>query len=494
MRLSELISKTEYETVSGKDLDPEVTKVSYDSRKVVPGSLFVCIAGANSDGHDFASEVVEKGASVLVTEHDVTVPEDSNVLVIRVKDTRYALALISAAWFSHPADSLKVIGVTGTKGKTTTTYLIRDILTRKGMKVGLIGTIETVMEEKHIPSKNTTPESYVLQETFREMADQGIDTVVMEVSSQALMMHRTAGFVFDTGVFTNIEPDHIGPNEHKDFEDYLHCKSLLFKQCRNAVLNGDDPHLKEILNGRDKDYLTFGLTEKNTLGNENDYRAVNEELVKTPGKLGVRFDIRGKKEYDGIETITPGDFSVYNSLCAATVGILYGAGPDEIKAAFLSTKVKGRIESVHVSDDFSLIIDYAHNAMALESLLISLRKYDPGRLVTLFGCGGNRDRNRRFEMGEVSGRLSDLTIITSDNPRFEEPSDIIDDIETGIRKTDGKYIKIQDRKEAIAYAIKNGQPGDIVILAGKGHEDYQEIRGVKHPMDERVLIKEILGQ
>lgn len=492
MILSELLRDIEYKVICGETENIDITGVVYDSRKASEGCLFVCINGANSDGHDFASEVVLNGARVLITEKDVVVPENAGITIIRVNDSRYALAYISAAWFGHPADKLKIIGVTGTKGKTTTTYLTRSILEEAGHKVGLIGTIETVIDERHIPSKNTTPESFILQETFREMADSGIDTVVMEVSSQALMMHRTAGFTFDVGVFTNIEPDHIGPNEHKDFEDYLRCKGLLFRQCKMGIVNGDDEHLKELLKDHTSEITTFGLKITNSLGEKNDLRALNEELIKVPGELGVRFDIEGKYDLKGVEVGTPGDFSVYNALCATAVTLHFGVSADNIRTALKKTRVKGRIEAVPVSDKFSLIIDYAHNAMALESLLKSLRKYEPGRLVCVFGCGGNRDKNRRYEMGEVSGRLSDFTIITSDNPRFEEPADIINDIETGIKKTDGKYIKITDRKEAIAYAIKNGKPGDLIILAGKGHEDYQEIRGVKHPMDERVLIDEIL--
>ena len=494
MKLTELLRDIEYEVINGDPEKAEIGSVIYDSRKAEKDCLFVCITGANSDGHSFAAEVAEKGASALITEKDVLTGNSSGTVIIRVKNTRYALALISAVWFDHPADSLKIIGVTGTKGKTTTTYLTKAILENAGHKVGLIGTIESVIGDSHIPSKNTTPESYVLQETFREMADKGIDTVVMEVSSQALMMDRTAGFTFDTGVFTNIEADHIGPNEHKDFDDYLHCKSLLFKQCRFAVLNGDDRHLPDILKDSACDFITFGLNKENTLGSENDLRAVNEELIKVPGELGVSFDIEGKQSIRKVEVGTPGDFSVYNALCAAGIALHYNAGEDAIRSALKSARVRGRIEAVPVSDKFSLIIDYAHNAMALESLLLSLRKYEPSRLICLFGCGGNRSRSRRFEMGEVSGRLADLTVITSDNPRFEEPSAIIDDIETGIKKTGGKYIRIEDRKEAIAWAIKNGESGDLIILAGKGHEDYQEIEGVKHPMDERVLINEILGR
>lgn len=493
LKLSDLLKNLEYEVIKGKADDIEIASVCFDSRKAGEGSLFVCISGANSDGHDYAEEVAGKGARVLITEKEVNTGS-APVTEIRVKSTRYALAFISAAWFGNPADKLKIIGVTGTKGKTTTTYLTKAILEEAGHKVGLVGTIETIIGDKHIPSKNTTPESYVLQETFKEMLDAGIDTVVMEVSSQALMMYRTEGFIFDTGVFTNIEPDHIGPNEHKDFEDYLFCKGLLFKQCRYGIVNGDDPHIKELLKDSTSEIMTFGLNEENSLNKANDLMAVNHELIKIPGELGVRFDITGKWNLKGVEVGTPGEFSVYNALCASAIALHYNAGEDSLRKALKETKVKGRIESVKVSDEFSLIIDYAHNAMALKSLLISLRKYEPGRIVTVFGCGGNRARSRRFEMGEVSGKYSDFTIITSDNPRFEEPDAIMDDIETGIKKTDGKYIKIRDRKEAIAYAIKNGRPGDLIILAGKGHEDYQEIKGEKHFMDERVLIEEVLQE
>jgi len=307
----------------------------------------------------------------------------------------------------------------------------------------------------------------------------------MEVSSQALMLHRTQGFMFDYGIFTNLEPDHIGPNEHTDFEDYMRCKGLLFKQCQIGIVNGDDSHYEAVTEGHTCELETFGLGEHCML------RGENLQLVHKPGELGVAFGVKGLMDFE-VEVPTPGRFSVYNALTAIAICRHFGVEEDVIKKALLSAKVKGRIEMVKVSDDFTLLIDYAHNAMALESLLGTLKEYGPTRLVCLFGCGGNRSRQRRFEMGEVSGRLADLTIVTSDNPRFEEPQDIINDIKTGMEKTDGEYVEICDRKEAIAYAIEHGQPGDIIVLAGKGHEDYQEIKGVKYPMDERVLIEEIL--
>ena len=484
-RLKDLLFKLEYECVRGTE-EIEVSELVYDSRKVVPGCLFICIVGANVDGHDFAMQVVENGAKVLVVQKDIELPKEADVTVIKVEDTRYAMAFIAAAYFGNPAEKLKVIGITGTKGKTTTTYLVKSILEQAGRKVGLIGTIEFIIGDTHIHANNTTPESYLLQQYFKQMVDAGCDTVVMEVSSQGLMLHRTQGFVFDFGIFTNLEPDHIGPNEHKDFEDYLSCKGLLFKQCKVGIVNKDDKHWAQVSAGHTCKLETYGIEA------DADLKAENLELLSGGGKLGVAFDVKGLMDFH-VEIATPGKFSVYNALTAIAICRHFAVSEDAIQNALLQAKVKGRIELVKVSDDFTLMIDYAHNAMALESLLSTLKEYKPNRLVSVFGCGGNRSKLRRYEMGEVSGKMADLTIITSDNPRFEEPQAIIDDIKIGIGKTDGKYVEICDRKEAIAYAIANGEPGDIIVLAGKGHEDYQEIKGVKYPMDERDLIQDILA-
>lgn len=484
MRLDKLLERLDYEVLQGTD-QTEVTTLINDSRKAEKGSVFVCISGAVSDGHSYAADVAAKGAAALVVEHEVDVPEE--VTVIRVKDTRYALALMSAAYFGYPADKMKIIGITGTKGKTTTTYMIKSILDGVGHKVGLIGTIEAIIGEKHIPAANTTPESYTIHKYFAEMAEAGCDCVVMEVSSQGLMLHRTAGIPFEIGIFTNLGKDHIGPNEHKDFEDYKRCKGLLFQQCRLGIANVDDRYFKDVFKNATCRVETFGFSEN------ADLRAENVKLVSRPGYLGVAYHVSGLMDFD-VEIDIPGKFSVYNSLTAIAVCRHFQVPAEKIKEVLKQAKVKGRIEMIKVSDEFTLMIDYAHNAMSLESLLTTLKEYNPKRLVCLFGCGGNRSKDRRYEMGEVSGRLADLTIITSDNPRFEEPQDIIDDIKTGIGRTDGKYVEICDRKEAIKYAIANGQPGDVIVLAGKGHEDYQEIRGVKHPMDERVLIAEVLEE
>lgn len=483
-KLTDLLEQLDYQCLQGTT-DKEISSVVFDSRKAGPDSLFFCIKGAVSDGHTYAKEVAEKGASVLVVQEPVEVPK--HVTVIQVPDSRYAMACISASWFDHPAEKLKTIGITGTKGKTTTTYLVKSILENAGHKTGLIGTIETIIGEEHIPSANTTPESYLVQQYFAKMVAAGCDSVVMEVSSQGLMLHRTAGFVFDIGIFTNLEPDHIGPNEHKDFADYLHCKSLLFKQCKTGIFNADDQHLDEILEGHTCQVETFGFSER------ADLRAENTRLVTGKGTLGIQYDVKGLMDFP-VEIDLPGKFSVYNSLTAIAVCRHFGVTQENIQRALKQAKVKGRIEMVKVSDDFTLMIDYAHNAMSLESLLTTLKEYHPNRLVCLFGCGGNRSKLRRYEMGEVSGKLADLTIITSDNPRNEEPQEIINDIKIGIGKTTGKYVEIIDRKEAIAYAIHHGQPGDSIVLAGKGHEDYQEIKGKKYPMDERVLIQEILEE
>lgn len=487
MVLAALLEKLEYELISGS-ADMQIENVVYDSRKVTEGSLFVCIEGGTVDGHTFIPDVIKKGAKALIVTKDVSdlLPAGADVTVIRVKDSRYALAFVSAAYFGHPAEKLKVIGITGTKGKTTTTYLVKSILEHAGHKVGLVGTIEAIIGQEHIPANNTTPESYVLQEYFAKMVEEGCDTVVMEVSSQGLMLHRTQGFLFDYGIFTNIEPDHIGPLEHKDFDDYMHCKGLLFKQCRVGIVNCDDAHYQDVIKEHTCQIETFGFAEN------ADYRAQDLKLISGAGFLGIDFKARGKVNLD-IELHAPGRFSVYNALCAIAICNHFGVTADEVKEALLQAHVKGRIELVKVSDDFTLMIDYAHNAMALESLLTTLREYKPKRLVCLFGCGGNRSKLRRYEMGEVSGKLADLTVITSDNPRNEEPQAIIDDIKVGISKTDGKYVEIIDRKEAIAYVIHHGQPGDVIVLAGKGHEDYQEIKGKKYPMDERDIIADVLA-
>lgn len=486
MKLSDLLFKLDYILVQGS-LDTEVTAVENDSRKVSEGALFFCITGAVFDGHQYAKDVADKKASVLVVEKEVDLGDDSEVTVVKVASTRYAMGMICAAFYGNPSNQLTVIGITGTKGKTTTTYMIKSMLESAGHKTGLIGTIETIIGDKVIPAKNTTPESIVMQCTLAEMVAAGLDSVVMEVSSQGLMLDRVAGTTFDYGIFTNLSEDHIGPNEHKSFDEYKGWKAKLFTLCKTGIFNMDDAYYEDILKGHTCQVLTYGMRDG------ADYQASDLHLYQKDGCLGITYHLDGKYQKEVMVSL-PGEFSVHNSLSAIAVAKEMGVPMEKIVDILTDIHVKGRVELIPISDAFTVLIDYAHNAMSLESILTTLKAYEPKRLVTLFGCGGNRSKARRYEMGEVSGKLSDLTIITSDNPRDEEPQAIMDDIKIGIAKTDGAFVEIIDRKEAIRYAIMNAVQGDVIVLAGKGHEDYQEIKGKKYHMDERDLIREVLEE
>lgn len=484
MRLSVLLEGLTYEVVQG-NTEVEVRGIKNDSRRVQPGDLFFCISGAVSDGHKYAQDVAAKGASVIVCEKDVQVPE--TVTVVRVESSRYAMGKISSAFYGKPSEQMTVIGLTGTKGKTTTTYMIREMLERAGIKTGLVGTIEILDGANKIPAENTTPESMVLHKYMKDMVDNGCKAVVMEVSSQGLMLDRVAGVDFDYGIFTNLSKDHIGPNEHASFEEYRDWKAKLFTLCKTGIFNVDDKNAGYMMEHADCKKITYGMRE------HADYCANDVKLYCENGVLGIQYALSGKLSGQMVVDL-PGEFSVHNSLAAIAVADLMHVPVADIQTILKQIKVRGRVEMIPISDAFTLMIDYAHNAMALESLLTALRAYNPKRLVTLFGCGGNRSKDRRFEMGEVSGNMADFTIITSDNPRDEEPAAIMEDIVTGMKKTTGSYVAIEDRKEAIRYAILHAQPGDVIVLAGKGHEDYQEIHGVKHHMDERDLIRGILEE
>ena len=484
MRLSVLLEGLTYEVVQG-NTEVEVRGIKNDSRRVQPGDLFFCISGAVSDGHKYAQDVAAKGASVIVCEKDVQVPE--TVTVVRVESSRYAMGKISSAFYGKPSEQMTVIGLTGTKGKTTTTYMIREMLERAGIKTGLVGTIEILDGANKIPAENTTPESMVLHKYMKDMVDNGCKAVVMEVSSQGLMLDRVAGVDFDYGIFTNLSKDHIGPNEHASFEEYRDWKAKLFTLCKTGIFNVDDKNAGYMMERADCEKITYGMRE------HADYCANDVKLYCENGVLGIQYALSGSLSGQMVVDL-PGEFSVHNSLAAIAVADLMHVPVADIQTILKQIKVRGRVEMIPISDAFTLMIDYAHNAMALESLLTALRAYNPKRLVTLFGCGGNRSKDRRFEMGEVSGNMADFTIITSDNPRDEEPAAIMEDIVTGMKKTTGSYVAIEDRKEAIRYAILHAQPGDVIVLAGKGHEDYQEIHGVKHHMDERDLIRGILEE
>ena len=483
MRLKDICREIEYECLSGS-MQTEVSGLVYDSRKAAENTVFFCITGAVSDGHSYIPDVISKGVCAVVLEKEEYAAQiPGKITVIKVSSARRALAFMSAAFFGYPARKLKTIGITGTKGKTTTAYMIKSMLEMTGKKVGLIGTIGIMTADELIPTKNTTPESYELHRAFSQMVSAGCEYLVMEVSSQGLKLDRTAGIEFDLGVFTNLSPDHIGPAEHSSFEEYLYCKSLLLRQCKTGIVNADDPHVSEIIKDASCSIETFGLE------NDADLKASDLKLFSGSGVLGIRYRLGGKADMD-VEVDIPGRFSVYNSLTAIAVCLHFTDDKELILKALKNVRVKGRVEIVPVSEKYTVIVDYAHNAVSLESILETLKEYEPKRLVCLFGCGGNRSKARRYEMGEVSSRLADLTIVTSDNPRFEKPEDIIEDIITGVKRTGGDYIVIENRKEAIFYALENAKEGDVIVIAGKGHEDYQEIKGIKYHYNDVETIME----
>ena len=493
MKLEQICGEIEYRLLKGT-METEVKDIIYDSRKIAKDTMFVCMVGAITDGHNYIKDAVEKGASAIVVEREeaaMQIPD--SITVIQVKSTRYALALMSAALFDHPARKLITIGLTGTKGKTTTTYMIKRELEMAGKKVGLIGTIGALIGDEKLPSKNTTPESYELHRMFAAMVEAGCEYVVMEVSSQGLKLDRTAGIEFDYGVFTNLSPDHIGPAEHASFEEYLECKSMLFSQCKKGIINADDVHSEEILKNHTCEVYSFATEKTEFLGKPVDLAAYEIGYIKENGKLGMDFKVKGVMECEAKVHI-PGRFSVSNSLVTMLVCHLAGISNEAIQKGLEKVQVKGRVEMLPVSKDYYLIIDYAHNEVSTRSVLTTLLEYHPKRLICVYGGGGNRSKLRRYDMGEVTGAMADLCVLTCDNPRDEEIKDINEDIKVGLAKSNGKYIEIEDRKEAIAYCMTHAQPGDMIVLLGKGHEDYQEIKGVKYHFDEREAVAEILDE
>ena len=484
MQLSKLIENLSIIKFTGS-LDIEISDIVYDSRKVTKNSVFVCLKGHNYDGHEYILDAIKNGASAVVSEKYIGI-NDATLIV--VENSRKFLAGISANFFEHPAKKMNIIGLTGTKGKTTTSFMIKSIFEKCGKKVGLIGTLGVVLSDRLIKTNNTTPESYEVQKYLKYMSDEGYSHCIIEASSIGLRDYRISGFTFDVGVFTNFSHDHIGDGEHKSIEEYLECKSILFKHSKCGIFNVDDNNFQSISKNSTCNVKTFGL---NNLG---DYQAKKIELVNYKGNIGIKFSVFGKINLNEVYIPIPGKFNVYNALAAIAVCDTLNVPAERIIDGLKTVHVKGRVEPVNISEKFSLFIDYAHNALSMENVLKTLREYNPKRLVTLFGAGGNRPKIRRYEMGEMSGQYSDLSVITSDNPRFENPRDIIEDIKIGINKTNGKYVVIPDRKDAIKYCIENACEGDIIVLAGKGHEDYQEIKGVKYPMDERIIINKILKE
>ena len=491
MKFREWLKDLDYEVLQG-DLDTEAEDVVYDSRKAVPGTIFVCLKGTRIDSHGFIGDVAAQGGKAFVVERDVELPEGTTV--VKVASSRHALAMMSAVRFGNPIRKMISVGVTGTKGKTTATHMMKAILEAAGKKVGMIGTTGAVIGDEVFPTMNTTPESYQLQEYFSKMAEAGCEYVLMEVSSQGIKMHRTDGLEFDYGVFTNITPDHIGPDEHADFEEYLYYKSRLFTMCRTGIANRDDEHFEAIVKDRTCGKLyTYGRKEG---GEKPDFYGSRLRFVSEPGFVGTEFDLEEKATgaVMDLRLGLPGEFNVDNALAAASLCRAMGISEDAIREGLEHVRVNGRMEIAYSSEKCTVIIDYAHNAVSMESLLETLRAYHPKRLVCVFGSGGNRSKERRYSMGEIGGKMADLCILTADNSRYEKTEDIIADIRSHLEPTGGAFVEIPDRREAIYYSLSHAQPGDMIAIIGKGHEDYQEINGVRTHFLDREVVEEAVKE
>lgn len=479
MKLKELLNGIDVVELHA-DAEMEIGGICYDSRLAAPGQLFVAVVGFSSDGHKYIPMAIGKGASAVLCEK---APE-TDVPYILVSNTRYALAIVSGNFYGNPARNMKMIGITGTNGKTTSTYLIKHILEESmGAKVGLIGTNANMIGDTELHTDRTTPESLELHKLFKDMLDAGCTHVVMEVSSHALVLDRVAGINFDVASFSNLTQDHL--DFHKDMDDYASAKAMLFRRCGYGSVNVDDPYSQVMLSGAKCPVLTYSID------NDADLRA--EDIILEPA--GVHFKVCYKEETRSIYLGIPGRFSVYNALCVISCGLQLGLGLDQCADALATAKgVKGRVETVPTDGDYTIVIDYSHTPDSLENVLKTVREATKGRVVALFGCGGDRDRAKRPIMGRIGTELSDFAIITSDNPRTEDPDEIIKEILTGVSVSPERYTAVTDRIEAIRYAIYNHKPGDIIVLAGKGHETYQEINHHKIHMDEREIVADILKE
>ena len=484
MKLIELVQDVDYVLVKG-NLELEIKNIAYDSRKVNKDTAFVALKGFRVDGHDYIDNALSNGCKCLIVQEDVSVPDD--ITVIRLDDTRTDLSKLSRTLFGYPDKEMTVVAITGTKGKTTTSTMIRKVLEDAGMSCGLIGTMGVFFKDRYYHTMNTSPESYDVFKYMREMIDCGVHYLVMEVSSQSLKLKRWSNVIFDYAVFTNLSLDHIGDDEHPDFDDYKYCKSMLFQQCKVGLFNIDDDYCDYMMGHCHGSIFTFGYDSR------ADFKIISSENQLASSFIGIEMEIGGK--INGLFKVSiPGAFTAYNATAAIGICTLLGVGVADIKKSLFDVSVKGRLEPVHVSNKFHVLIDYAYQGIAMENILSTMKESHPKRIVTVFGCGGNRSHQRRFDCGEISGKYADLSILTADNPRYEDNDKIISDILVGMKKTHGKYIIIPDRREAIRYAIVNAHDGDVVLILGKGHEDYQEIEGVRYPFDERVVIREILDE
>lgn len=480
MKLSDIIIDLNIEGIIGKT-DIEIKGIAYDHRKVKKDYLFVCIEGFTIDGHSFINDAIKNGAIAIIVQKDIESIED--ITIIKTSNTRKALALVSAAYFNYPTKKLKVIGITGTNGKTTTTYLIKTILEKRGFKVGLIGTVYNIINDERYEAKGTTPESYELQEMFFKMNECNTDYCIMEVSSHSLELSRVEGILFDEGIFTNLTQDHL--DFHKTFDNYFNAKLKLFKQSKNVIINIDDNYGYKIIDEINMDYITYSIDKKSDI--------YAEDIV-IDAKYSS-FKLHFKEEDVFIKVPLPGRFNIYNCLAAAAVCINEGMSLEGIKNGLESfTSVPGRSEVIDSKKGFTIVIDYAHTPDGLENILNTIKQYVKGKIITVFGCGGDRDKAKRPIMGEVVGRLSDISIVTSDNPRTENPISIIQHIIPGIKKVTENFIIEEDRKKAIEKAISIASENDVILIAGKGHEKYQIINNSTIKFDENEIINQILNK
>ncbi len=475
MKLSDILYTIE---VKGKyDAQTEICDIAYDSRKAKENFMFVCLCGARTDGHNFAKSAYDNGCRVFLCEREIELPCDAQI--IYCKNTRAALAIASRNLFKNPSKDIAVIGITGTKGKTTVAHIVKCVLDTAGIMTGIIGTVGAGYADVKIPTVNTTPESYELEKMLRMMADAGCKAAAIEVSSLGLKFHRVDGIRFALGVFTNLYPDHIGTNEHETFEEYAYWKKQLFSMCDKAIVNIDDEFSSEIINECACPVVTYGYN-KNA-----DYQLVETRKVKIGHMLGIDFSFEHNKTIRDYMISMPGEINAHNALVAVAVADGLNIESEKIKEGLSRVFVKGRGELVETGRDFTIIIDYAHNGVSLKSIIDTVSTYEHYRIIALYGSVGGRTQIRRRELGLVSGAMCDLTIITSDDPDFEDPEKIIKDIEAAVEEAGGKYVSIADRGRAIAYAVKNAQKGDIIILAGKGHEEFMKINGEKVPFSEK---------
>ena len=482
MKLKELVGRIPGKVrIIGND-ETEIVSLCSDSRQVTPGALFFCTPGLRMDAHDFAPQAVEKGAVALVVERELPI----DVPQVMVEDVRMAISYVASEFFGNPAEKMMLIGITGTKGKTTSSFLIKSILEEAGKKTGLIGTVCSMIGDEVIPANLTTPDPIVTQTLLSRMAEAGCDCVVMEVSAHAMAMHRLAGVQFDIGAFSNFSQDHL--DYFKDMDDYFAAKMRFFEpeMVRNIVYNADDEHISAAIRALGRPAMRVGIRAS------ADVYANDIEI----SERGCSFLMTLHKQFRvSVALKLAGIFNVYNALLAAGVCICAGVGPEAIRRGLEDVRaVPGRIELLETGTPYRVILDYAHSPDSLENILKAVRETTRGRMIALFGCGGNRDAAKRPIMGEIAGELADFCILTSDNPRNEDPMDILDQIEEGIRHTGCQYVVIENRREAIRYALTHAQPSDVIVLAGKGHETYQEINGVKHPFDEKIIVAELLKE